>query len=247
MSDLTSTEPSRRQLVFATIRQWLAVAALAAEGARQVAWHVDVYRSPYPYHFDPAPIFYLAGAVALALRVFWARYLAICFMSAIIAISFFWWPYPLPTIAGGLALIALLSGRTMRARFEGRAGRRNHWAAELDRRVARLRMLFVAQSIVMGLLFAPRLWLSPGVLPLVLAAGLALAGLVFQRTWAVLAIAPVIALEACLAARTIGVPMHVWNPPQWTLTAVLFIGCGVSLAVIFPMLQAFAQKVRRAE
>src|SRR5262249_26559805 len=152
--------PSHLLVILARVRQWLAAAILLVCAVHAIWWQVEVYRYFRSYYaFDPAPIFYLAGAVGLALRVFWARYLAICFAVAIVTIQL-WGPDPLPTLACGAMLVAILSGRTMRDLFEGRHGRLNRWAADVDRRVARLRILFIAQSVALALLFAARFQLS---------------------------------------------------------------------------------------
>lgn len=251
MADRTSTsteislpaKPSRLVL-FAHVRRWLAVALMALGAVDMVRWQVHHYQYHGHCSFDPAPIFYLAGAMGLALRVFWARYLSICFAVAMLSLRFFWGPDTVGWFAVGLPFIALLSGRSMWELFEGRAGRLNHWAADLDRRVARLRVLFVAQSIVLALLYAMGQRLSPGVVPLVVAAGLAIVGLVFQRTWAVLAIAPVIGLELCLAVRSIGAPIPVDDHLAWCFTAVLLVACAASLAVVSPLLWSFWRKLR---
>jgi hypothetical protein len=255
MADLSSTTPqalpspgpSLGALRFARVRLGLAVVVMLAGAFDVTRTQLEIHRSfPAFYSFDPAPIFYLAGAVGLALRWFWARYLAICFAVAIIAVNVFWGPTA-KVLAIGLPFLALLAGPTMRALFEGRAGRLNRWAAELDRRVARLRLLFVAQSVVLALLFAAAGWLPRGALPLVAAAGLTLGGLVFQRTWAALAMAPIVVLEGALAVRSIGVELPSLALPAWSFPLTLLVACGVSLAVIAPMLRAFGRKLRGAE
>ena len=242
-----STGPSRWKLVLARIRQWLAVAVLLFGAWDVGSAQLRMYASRWDaLRADPAPLFYLAGGVGLALGMFWARYLAICFATAILAIDVFSARSSVSWLAAGLGFIALLSGRTMEGLFEGRTGRLNRWAAGVDHRVARLRLLFVAQSVVIGLIWAAASRLSPGARPLAVAATLTLGGLVLQRTWAALLLAPIIGLEACLAAQTVGVRIHFGAPPPWTFTATLFVACAVSLAVISPMLAAFARKLRGA-
>lgn len=228
-------------------RLWLVAVILVINGVLLARWQIDVYlHYPYAYRFDPGPIFYLAGAVGLVLRLFWARYLAICFAAAITAVHFFCGPEPLITLAGGGVGIALLSGSTMRGLFEEKAARLNRWAAARDRRIDRLRLLFIAQSVVIGLLFAVRDGLR-GATVLVLVAGLTLGGLVLQRIWALLAIAPIILLEGWLAARTLVVDVPYLRMPVWSLAAVLLVACGVSLVVIAPLLRVVGQTLREPD
>ncbi|APR80813.1 Hypothetical protein A7982_06160 [Minicystis rosea] len=210
--------------------------------ALMVVGLVDVHWWAVRYG-DPAPIFYTVGAVGLALRLFWARYLAICFAAAVLSVRVLCDGISEANLFA-LGIVVLLSGRSMQSLFEARAARLNHWATELDRRVTRLRMLFVAQAVAIGLIFGWGRWLSPGAVPLVGAAGLTIFGLVFQRTWGVLAIVPVIGLEACLAVRSTQVRLPLIAFPSWCFTAVLSVACAVSLAVIAPLLWALGQKLR---
>jgi hypothetical protein len=135
----------------------------------------------------------------------------------------------------------------MRSLFEDRAGGRNRWASALDDRVSRLRVLFVAQSAALAMLWAPGSSLSLIARPVTIAAGVALAGLVFQRTWGALLLVPALALEAYLACCAIGVKVHWGNPPAWSYPATLLVAIGVSLLVLAPFARAFARSLRRSE
>ena len=238
-----SSSPPRHRIVITWLRLGLAMAILAVGAVRVV---VAAARA-YPHNeLDPAPLFYLAGILGLGLRLFWARYLVICFVASITAIGVVWGSQPGATAAVGLLLIASLSGRTMRALFEERAARMNRWAGQLDRRVGRLRLLFVAQSLGMGLLWAIGSRLSPSAVPLVVAAGVVLVGLVFQRTWAALAVAPVILLEGALAVKSFSATIPYSDLPSWVFGSILLLAVGVSLVVIAPLLWAIGQKLRSA-
>jgi len=207
--------------------------------ARLLAW------PPRMYQLDPAPLFYFAGAVGLALRTFWARYLAICFASAIMAIAFLWSPDRFGVFATGFAMIALLSGKTMRAMFDERALRSTHWVADLDVRVHLLRYLFVWQAVALALLFAGRTKLSLVAGPTIVIAGLALAGLVFQRTWAVLLMTPALLLDVYLAATNIRSLNDLGAQLPWGFPYLLFLSCWVSFVVLAPLLKAFIQRLLR--
>lgn len=234
-----SSSPPRHRIVITWLRLGLAMTMLAVGAARVVLAAVDAY--PHT-DFDPAPLFYAAGILGLGLRLFWARYLVICFVASITAIRVVCGSEPGAPLVVGLVLIASLSGRTMRALFEERAARMNRWAGQLDRRVGRLRVLFVAQSVVMGLLWAIGSRLSPGAIPLVVVAGAVLVGLVFQRTWAALAAAPVILIEGALAVQGFGASASRSDLQAW----VLLLAVGVSFIVIAPLLWAIGQKLRSA-
>ncbi|HEY4118175.1 MAG TPA: hypothetical protein VGM56_09975 [Byssovorax sp.] len=198
--------------------------------------------------FDPAPLFYVAGAVGLALGLFWARYLAICFAIAIGAVNFFWSPKGYLVAPAGTLFVALLAGERMRARFEGKGGRGNRWSAALDARVGRLRSLFVAQALAIGMIFAARGHLPEAAsLVVVGVAGVALAGLVFHRTWAALLCAPAVAAEAWLAVASAHAELHLEKPPAWTFPAALGAACLASACVIAPLWIAIAAKVARHE
>ena len=236
---------SPRRLLLARVRQWTAVVVLGLGAVAELSRQLQSWSTP-SYHFDPAWMFYFAGATGLALRVFWARYLAICFCSAIMAVTFFYGPTPASAFAFGVPFIALLAGRTMRALFEENPGWLNRWANRLDARVARLRVLFVAQSVAVGLLWAAGDRLSPLAMPLSVAAGVSLVGLVLLQVWGALAIAPLIAAQIYVATQSIGLHPHRGEPPGWAFTAVLFAACALSLVVIAPLLRASFLALRSA-
>jgi hypothetical protein len=226
------------------VRQWLA-ALLAAAGAffdiKSQIWLIQ--NSTEPYELDPSPLFYVAAAIGLALRAFWARYLAICFAAAIITVKLFWFSDPIAPIAVRLAFILLLSGASMRSLFEESAGGQSRWARNADERIGRLRLLFVAQAVALALIWAPGDHLSPIARPLAIAAGLVLAGLVLQQTWAALLVVPVVGLELYLASRSFGVRVHWGLPPAWSYPATLVATSILSLVVVSPFLRGFVRKL----
>lgn len=240
-----SPDVGRGALLFARIRLWIGVAVLGLGAVGELSRQLQSWGTR-DHRFDPAWMFYFAGAAGLALRVFWARYLAICFCAAIMAITFFYGPFPFVAFAFGAPFIALLSGRTMRALFEDHPGWLNRWANRLDARVARLRILFVAQSVAIALLWAAGDRLSPLATPISIAAGASLAGLVLLRTWGALAVAPVLAGQLWLATESVGLHPHRGSPPGWAFSLALFAACAATLVVIAPLLVACVRALRPA-
>lgn len=227
----------------ARVRLWFAVLLLTIGGVTELSRQLSCWSDP-GFRFDPAWLFYFAGAVGLGTRLFFARYLAICFASALAGVTFFFGPEPLAALAFPLPFIALLSGRRMRALFEDSPSRFNRWAAGVDRRVALLRVLFVSQSIVMGLLWASRDQLWSGAQGLATLAGVSLVGLVLQQTWGALAVAPVLVAEAWLGVVSASVRAHRGDPPEWLFTTVFLAMVAVSWLVVAPLLVGFARRVR---
>jgi hypothetical protein len=240
------SDPHRGFVVFARVRQALAVLGLAVGavmlGHRELTM---LSTNPHGYVFDPAALFYAVGAVGLALGWFWSRYLVLCLVAAISVIQFAFFA-SWPSLAGRLAFMALLVGPTMRRLFDEREGRLNHWTAVLDGRVARLRVLFVAQAIAIGLVFAARDVLPAVAVPAVIIGGLALAGLVFQQTWAALVITLVIALEGSVALSMRGLAVRYGADAAMRISAFTLAACAVSLIVLAPLLAAFVRKLRAA-
>lgn len=227
----------------ARVRLWFAVLLLSIGGVSELSRQLAAWSEPHS-RFDPAWLFYFAGALGLGVRLFFARYLAICFACAIAGVTFFYGPEPLAAFAFPLPFIALLSGRRMRAIFEESPGRFNRWAAGVDRRIALLRALFVAQSIVMGLLWASRDQLWSGAQALTVAAGVSIVGLVLQQTWGALVVAPVLVAETWLGVVSASVRAHRGDPPEWVFTTVLLAMAGISWLVLGPLLAGFVRRVR---
>lgn len=237
--------PPRWLMRLAHVRQWLAVALLTL-GVLSVARSQVLFLRDLPLsHFDPDPavLLYLAGAVGLAVRAFWARYLAICVALAILTIQVFWSAAWSVTVVTGLAFILLLSGPSMRSHFEDRPGQLHGWTAGLDQRIGRLRILFVAQSMALAMLWVPGAALSPIGRPVTLLAGLALAGLVFQRTWGALLMPVILVAEVLLALLFGGLSLPWRAPPAWCFTLTLLAAAGTSAVVIAPFVRAFGQRL----
>ena len=244
--------PARRSFGdrLAIVRQVLATLVLAVGAVTSTIRVAPSYLDGRPFWtaLDPAPLFYLAGAIGLALGLFWARYLAICFAISICTVNFFWMQHGYVVSAAGALFVALLAGERMRARFEGNGGRWNRWVHDVDARIGRLRLLFVAQSLAIGQLFAARGYL-PDVPSLVVVghACVARAGLVFHRTWAALLIAPVLVAEAWLAYLSASADLNLVNPPAWSFPAALGVACVASAAVVAPLWIAIGSKLARHE
>jgi hypothetical protein len=232
-------------LILARVRQWIAVALLTYGAVVMSAREIKslIAQPLASYDFDPAALFYLAGAIGFAVRAFWARYLAICFAIALLTLDVFWRDPASVWSAFGVGAILLVSGRSMRALFEQRDSRLNRWATVVDARIHRLRGLFIAQAIALAMLWAAGSTLSTIARPLTLVAGLAIGGLVFQRAWGALLLAPVLAGEAYLAVLAFGQKVHLGDPPAWAFPAVLLAVVIVSLAVLAPFLRGVAGKL----
>lgn len=235
---------SRRRRLFANARLAVVVSAFLV-GAGAVVWsQVDLYLAhTRPFRVDPAPFFYLTAAIGLACRAFWARYLTISFAAALTSLNVVFGPMPLASAAGGLAFVALLSGPTMRDLFDARPSPKNGWAVATDARVTRLRALFVCQAVAIAFL-----WYHDGVPAAVTAAAcIALAGLAFHRTWAVLMLVPVLVFEACVGLG-LGVGPGPASWPNaltpWAYGATLVVAASVSFALVAPLLWAFGKKMR---
>jgi hypothetical protein len=245
MLDAPAAPTSRWLLVLAHVRQWVAVAFLGWGAIAEWRAHIDIEKLfAHPETLrdqDPAVLLYLVGAIGLAVRAFWARYWAICILYALLTVHLFWGEVLTQATAFHVGFILLLSGHSMKSLFEQRESTLNRWGTEVDARIHRLRGLFIAQSIALALIWAPGSTLSPIARPLIVVAGLALAGLVFQRTWGALLLLPVLAVEAYLATLTFGQRVHWGDPPAWAFPATLLAGVVVSLAVLTPFLRGIVR------
>jgi hypothetical protein len=232
--------------MLARVRQWAVVAFLGWGAIEEGRANIDIDKLfAHPeglFDYDPAMFLYLVGAIGLAVRAFWARYLAICFLVALLTVDVFW-RHPLSTYSAfRVGFILLLSGHSMRVLFEQRESGLNRWATAGDARIHRLRGLFIAQSIALAMIWAPAS-LSPIAHPLTLVAGLALAGLVFLRTWGALLLAPILAAEAYLATLTFTHKVHWGDPPAWAFPATLLAAVFVSLLVLAPFLRGMVRNL----
>jgi hypothetical protein len=161
---------------------------------------------------DPAtPAFILLSLVGVGLRLFWGRYLTICFSAALLVVHapHLYWFIQEEALArellmpmGRLAVILLLSGRSMAAFFEQRPSRFNRWAGA-DPRIVRLRYLILVQALFVGFAYAVR---SPGdvmMSAILVLGGLGLLGLTFLKTWSLFALAGAMALEAIVVGQLV--------------------------------------------
>jgi hypothetical protein len=229
----------------AWVRLVLAIALLILGATPLLSSQAWMIASPRfrPDQLDPAILFYGVGAVALGLRVFWARYLVICFATALLSMACLWRPSPIGLLTN-VALVALLSGPSMRALFEERTPDPRRWAATLDPRVQGLRVLFIVQSVALAILFGARPQLSSAAGPTVVLAGVAIAGLVFQRTWAVLCMTAALGLEAYVGVTAMGGRVQVAADVPWAIPALLLMACGGSLIVLAPFQRAIWRQLR---
>jgi len=222
--------------MLARVRHLLALLAVAAAASIWLLRHGDTASLAQ----DPAtPVFYALSLVGLAFRWFWARYLVLGFAGAMLAIDLsagLWL-----AAAGSTALITLLVGPGMRALFEGRATRLNRWA-RAHPLIERIKPLFLAQAVALGLLYAYRAPLdAPVAIVLTLAlGGLGLIGLVWHRVWGVLLLLPALVLEATAAAAGFGVCGVGWRAPL-----MIWIAVAASLLLLLPLLWRMSWSIAR--
>jgi hypothetical protein len=216
----------------AWIRLLVAIAILAIAFAGYLwqhrCWPAGLLR-------DPATIFYPLMLVGLALRQFWARYLVLCFCAGIFGMRLAAGQLPPLALIGLGSLIALLTGATMRALFEGRTTRWNRWAATA-RATGRLKLAMVSQALALGVLW-PTLFAHPlHAVALVLALGGTLA-LITQRGWSLLPLLGACAAEAVLALRLARAPQLLSGPLDGAFTAaILAAAAALTLSVLIPAL-----------
>ncbi len=157
-----------------------------------------------------ALLFYSVALVGVALRFFWARTLTIIFFSELSLVWLVGWPargrlfyepadaFTLPPV---VAVIGLLSGKSMRQLFEDRPGRFNLWS-ESDSRLERVRWLIFVEVSLVTLFYGFPLVPPWGRGLAVLAGAASVAGLVGQRRWALL-----VSLSfSCLASALLATP-----------------------------------------
>jgi len=247
----------------ARIRQLLALALLVHYGVEYfnhprehgicpgIDWYLGYLVS------DPAtPVFILLSMVGVGLRLFWGRYLAICFSAVLLLVHaprLFWffqdelaaseWLIPL----GRVAVILLLSGSSMAAFFEQRpSSRHNRWAGA-DPRVVRLRYLVLAQALFLGFFYAARPMVDEMMVAILFVGGMGLLGLTFLKTWSLLALAGAMVLEAWvvldLSLRAID-PQAYFRDITTILAAVLGLLLLVSAVLAAPFFKRMLRQLR---
>jgi len=208
MSD-PSTRPARVDLL-ARARQVAAfvilgiLAALHVEatwsigglGGIETTWSWVAY-----FLCDPTNYFFLLSLAGVGLGLFWGRYLAICFMVNLLVLGLArGCPVLAPMPLAMEAVVLLLAGRRMRELFEGRAaGRFNRWAVAHPK-VYRLRWLVLLQSVMLALLFCTTGFGMSLMtrLAVTCVVGVALLGMVFQKTWSLFLLVIASVLELVL-------------------------------------------------
>lgn len=221
----------------AWIRLVLAIAILTVAFANYLHAH-RVW--PAELLTDPSTIFYPLMLAGLMLRLFWARYLVLCFCAGILGMQIAaGLLHPLSLLALG-ALAALLSGGSMRALFEGRSSRWNRWTAPA-RTTGRLKLAMLSQAVALGVLWPTFRFHPLEAYPLnAIALGLALTGtlaLIGQRGFALIPLLAACAAEGVLAVRLGLAPQLLAGPLDGARTAAI-LGAAVvlSVAVLFPAL-----------
>ncbi len=220
---------------------WLRlVLALAAVGIAFALYLYSARACPRSLLRDPATLLYPLMLVGLALRLFWARYLVLCFCTGIFGMSLAAGQLHALSLLGLASLAALLAGPGMRALFEGRPTRLNLWAAPA-RTTGRLKLAMLGQSLALGVLW-PTVLLHPlRAYPLhALALGLALVGvlaLIAQRGWSLFPLLAACAVEAVLALR-LGLSPHLLEGPLdgMRTAGILAAATVVSAVVLLPAL-----------
>jgi hypothetical protein len=221
----------------AWIRLVLAIAILASSFAAYLHLHRGW---PAALLRDPSTIFYPLMLAGLALRLFWARYLVLCFCAGILGMQLAAGQLNPLALLGLGALVALLSGGSMQALFEGKRSRWNRWAAPA-RTTGRLKLAMLSQAAALGVLW-PTLHAHPlHAHPLnAVALGLALAGtlaLIGQRGWSLIPLLAACAVEGALAVRLGLAPERLEGPLDGARTAaILGAAVVVSVAVLLPAL-----------
>ena len=174
-----------------------------ASGDLDCAW--DLLRIPLR---DPAHLFYPLAVAGLGLRLFWGRYLAICFSLNLLLLAFFRDVAFCHQLLALGAVVPLLAGRSMERLFEGqRRSRFNRWAGA-DPRVRRLRWLVLLQSLALTLVCCTAL--GRAVFPpaprlaLIVLLGAGLVGMALQKTWSLFLLAIAALVELPLLAATTG-------------------------------------------
>jgi hypothetical protein len=202
---------------------------------------------------DPAAtLLYPIGVAGLALGIFWARYFVICFCASLAAIRLAgadWYgawsqPWLWLQVGGPLLLAGLLVGPSMRRRFEGRGAWLNRWGELLESRLdLQLRLLIVAQSVALGLVYGWR-GLAPTTAGAVVGLGaLALLGLLLLRTAALLPLAAAFVAEGVFLADLLAQP-QVTSHDATVMPLVLGAALLGSVIASAPLLRKAARLLR---
>ena len=231
-------------------RHILATVLLAGAAASYYgysAMHGGLWRDP------AATLLYPIGVLGLALGMFWARYFVICFCASLAAIRlggadwYAAWSYPWLwlQVGGPLALAVLLAGKSMRQRFEGRAGGwLNRWSELLESRLdLQLRALIVAQSVALGLVYGWR-QVAPSVAATVVVLGvLSMLGLLLLRTAALLPLVAAFVAQGLFVAELLQQP-YVTNAHRYGLPLMLGVALLASTLAIAPLVHKAATVLR---
>lgn len=241
-----------RQVVAFLILAVLAAQSLERTWSAGRWWEIEG-TWPWVVHFlrDPTNYFFLLSLAGVGLRLFWGRYLAICFMVNLLVLGLVrGHPSLEPVPMAMAAVVLLLAGRRMQAHFEGRAtGRLNRWAAAHPS-VYRLRWLVLLQSTMLALVFCAAalghgLWTRLGLGCVI---GVALLGMVFQKTWSLLLLLVATVLELALLVR-VGVQLvqdarylGYGDLVGFSLLLALVVG---SFVLALPMVRVALRRLRR--
>lgn len=192
-----------RGQTFSWIRLCLVVLLVVLAAAN---YFMHMAHRPLALLHDPSTLLYPVAILGLSLRLFWARFLTICYVVGLAVMQSAWAFADPRLVTGALVVVLLLAGEPMRAMFEGRSGRYNRWADRIAH-VEPLKRVFILQSVALAVLF-PAAQIADATVGLLAAtlvlASLGVIGLVFQRAWALVALAAAAGLEAWVAATTLG-------------------------------------------
>jgi hypothetical protein len=236
-------------MVLARIRQIVAILMLAAAAGEFFIFYFSVAVSGGVRHWlDPAVLFYPLAILGLALRLWWARYLTICFVASMFAIQLLHGHLCWPVLAGGAVFMLLLGGRSMRRLFDERPGRFNRWAGAQER-VYRLRWLILAQSVALGIFWSLHFELGLPFIGVVALAAAGLLGMALQKVWGMVLLGLATLAEGALTVA-IGIELSRLPGDHLTRQALPTVAAMAALVVISLVLAApfwlrFVRRLRR--
>jgi hypothetical protein len=236
-------------MVLARVRQVIAFLLVAvAAGHFFIYYFSTAVAGDHRQWLNPAVIFYPLALLGLGLRLFWGRYLAICFAASMFAIHLLLGRIGWPAVAGGAFFILLLSGRSMRQFFDERPGRFNRWAG-VEERVYRLRWLILAQSVALGLFWALHFELGLPAVAVVAVASAGLLGMVLQKVWGMvllgLATLGEAGLTAALGFELARMPADYLTHRALPILAALVLLVATSLVLMAPFWLRFFRQLRQ--